>query len=342
MLLLCYFFLNFGPYLPTPSLPQFREQKLDIEETLAEAKKDVEQIKKEVDTSIKKVKMYESQLKAARNDSEKLQQEKQKELNQLWVTVPMYLKNINKKLIQVPLKSMLSEPELRSELPKPKTLNECLVLPTNTIQKLNKRIDELQEEKKREERLQGASRQTRIQLARQKAEKELECKELENHANQLMELRFGRVLDLDALESANGVSSRGIDELQNRIKNVEKAISKDHKILTKKIADQQERLTTVTQENTEYLKQLDELNLIQNKLVMGLEEREQGEIKPAVQLSKPDDYMTGAGDIRMLKEQSNETEQLEKLIAMQTNKKNSLIAEIEQLSRKGGSVAPPK
>merc|ERR1712157_410748 len=101
--------------------------------------------------------------------------------------------------------------------PKPKALNECLVLPLNTITKLNARIDELQEEKRIQEKLQGASRQTRIQLARQKAEKKQECKELENYAKQLMELRFGRILDLDALEANNFVSSRGIDELQNRL-----------------------------------------------------------------------------------------------------------------------------
>lgn len=321
---------------------EFREQKLDIEENLAEAKKENEQIKKEVDTIGKKVKSFEGQLKAAKTDSEKLQQEKQKELNRLWRAIPMLYKNINHKLIQTPVKSRANDPSLRQELPKPKILNECLVLPTNTIQNLNNRIEELQEEKKVQEKLQAASRQTRIQLARQKVEKEEECKELQLKANQMMELRFGRVLDLDALEAAGTVSSRGIDELNNRIKNVEKQISVEHKLFTREIAEATDNLTAVTQQNTEMLKQLDDLEKIQAKLITGLQEREAGEIKQGHQLRNPDEYMTGDGDLKMNKEQSAETEQLEKLITMQTNKRNVLLAEIDQLSRKGGTVAPPK
>merc|ERR1712048_486273 len=135
---------------------------------------------------------------------------------------------------------------------------------------------------------------------------------------------------------------RGIDELQNRIKNVELAIAKEHKELNKEIAEQQEEMGQVTQNNTELLKKLDELNRIQSNFVRDLNIREQGEIKMGVQLREPEKYMTGSGDIAASKSEGQETEELEQMIAMQNNKKNLLIAEIEVLSRKGGSVAPPR
>merc|ERR1711912_23189 len=103
-----------------------------------------------------------------------------------------------------------------------------------------------------------------------------------------------------------------------------------------------EKLTSVTKENTALLRQLDELTEEQTRLNVELEERQQGDSKPKKQLRKPDDYMTATGDTQVGAEQREETKQLENLISIQTEKMNMLTAEIEQLSRKGGAVAPPK
>jgi hypothetical protein len=319
-----------------------RENKLDIEDEQAELKKQSDQVRKESDALAKKVKSFDNQLTLARKDSELLQQEKQKALNQLWITVPMFCKNINSKLIQVPIKSKAKEPEHRAEPPKPKMLNECLVLPVNTTEKLESRILELEEERKAQRSLQDADRQQRIALARQKGEMELRCKDLEEQAKQLMELRFGRVVDLEQLVQGNGITSKGIDEKLRSIKDIETAISKDHTEWNARLQSETEQVTVVTRDNTDLLKQLDELTEEQTKLNVELVERQQGDSKPKKQLKKPDDYMTATGDTQVGAEQKEETKQLENLIAIQTEKMNMLTAEIEQLSRKGGAVAPPK
>merc|ERR1719500_67526 len=258
---------------------EMRETRLDIEDELVEMKKQSDQVRKETDAFTKKVKSFDQQLQAAKKDSEILQQEKQKALNQLWITVPMFYKNINQKLIQTPVKTKAAKPEHRAELPKPKQLNECLVLPANTMERLKERIKELEEEQRAQQKLRDAARQQRVALARQKGEMEQRCKELEEQANQLMELRFGRVLDIDSLQQASGVSSRGIDELYKRIRDVEQKISQDHKLWNGKIAQQTQELTRVTQDNTKMLTQLDTLNEEQNRLAVELEHRQQGESK---------------------------------------------------------------
>merc|ERR1712038_1000148 len=102
------------------------EHKLDIEDEQTDLKKQIDQVRKESAALSKKVKSFENQLNLAKKDSELLQQEKQKALNQLWITVPMFCKNINEKLIQKPVKSKAKSPDHRSELPRPKMLNECL------------------------------------------------------------------------------------------------------------------------------------------------------------------------------------------------------------------------
>jgi len=321
---------------------EMRENRLDLEEELVEVKKQYDIMKKEADALVKKVKANENQLKQARSNSEQLQQDKQKELNQLWVTVPMFYKNITQKLIQVPIKSKAAEREQRSELPKPKKLNECLVLPANTIDRLNNRIRELEEEQQAQQKLQDAARQQRIALARQKGEMEQRCKELKEQAKQLMELRFGRVLDIESLQTTSLTNNRGIDELLSRIKQIEQQISDEYSLWNQKIATQTEQLTEITQHNTDLLRQLDELNAEQARLKAELEQRQQGESKPTKQFKHPEDYMTGSGDVRLSNEQKEETEQLESLIRAQTEKMNALTAEIEQLSRKGGTVPPPK
>merc|ERR1711881_833619 len=129
--------------------------------------------------------------------------------------------------------------------------------------------------------------------------------------------------------------------LYKRIREIEAKISQDHREWNEKIAHQTDQLTNVTQSNTELLRQLDQLYEEQNRLADELEHRQQGESKPNRQLKHPDDYMTGSGDVRLGLEQQDETKQLDQLIRVQTEKVNALTAEIEQLSRKGGAVAPP-
>merc|ERR1712159_989736 len=212
----------------------------------------------------------------------------------------------------------------------------------NTIEKLTRRIGELEEERKAQRSLQDADRQQRIALARQKGEMELRCKDLEEQAKQLMELRFGRVVDLEQLVQGNGISSKGIEEKLRRIKETESSISRDYKEWNERIQMETEKVTEVTKDNTDLLRQLDELTEEQTRLNVELEERQQGDSKPKKQLKRPDDYMTATGDTQIGAEQREETKQLENLIAIQTEKMNMLTAEIEQLSRKGGAVAPPK
>lgn len=172
---------------------------------------------------------------------------------------------------------------------------------------------------------------------------EQRCKFLDEQAKQLMELRFGRVLDIHALQEQTSVlSSRGIDELLKRIRDVEAQIAIDHRDWNEKIARQKERLTAITKENTEYLRQLDDLNAEQQRLELELDTRQAGETKEGLQRKHPQEYLTGGGDIRQREEEKKETLNLKNLISQQTEKIHQLSSEIEILSRKGGSIPPPQ
>ena len=116
---------------------ELREQRLDLEEMVAEEKRLLEVQRKELDSQKKKAKSVDSQVKNARADLQAFQLKKQQKLNELDQVVVLYLHQL-----------MHYQP-----LGKPPTsIAPCLVFSASALEKLDERIGALALEKQQEKK----------------------------------------------------------------------------------------------------------------------------------------------------------------------------------------------
>lgn len=116
---------------------QFRERRLDLEENIAEEKRNLELLKKEQDALNKRAKIIESSLKQAQQELENFQKEKQKKINNLDIVVMLRLNQIQ----------FLENGKL------PADLSKALAFDSHDLDRLKNRIKELQNEKHTEKKL---------------------------------------------------------------------------------------------------------------------------------------------------------------------------------------------
>uniref|UniRef100_A0A4W3IB69 Cilia- and flagella-associated protein 44 n=1 Tax=Callorhinchus milii TaxID=7868 RepID=A0A4W3IB69_CALMI len=271
---------------------QLREVRLDIEELLAEEKKVTDQMKKEYDSIAKKIKVIEGTLQAAEADLELLQREKQQKLNELHVVVPLKLHQM--------------EYIVNGEIPN--DLVQALVFTNEALLSLQQRIRELQQEKAEQRELYKQARQKHVQLIRDRKDMEAKIAKLEETCYQEMILKFGRVVDLEALQTLS--VNKILEELRDKVQTYETEFFKDLKRResTCKL-DQMNALVTRKKEIEGHL-DVQQRNLgaqFQEKQTADLEERQ-----------------------RMIQ-----------LVDLQAQEIEALKDEISLLSRKGGHILPP-
>uniref|UniRef100_A0A3P9K0M3 Uncharacterized protein n=1 Tax=Oryzias latipes TaxID=8090 RepID=A0A3P9K0M3_ORYLA len=170
---------------------QLRERRWDLEEMLVEAGKSADALKKESDALITKVKVLKSSQQRIEEEVELINKEKLQKMKQVEVVVPFRLHQIQ----------FLSNGSVPSDL------SEALVLDKSEMDRLRRRVQQLQVEKEAEDgRLLQAQRQ-RSRLIRENKEMTLE-----KQCNELMMLKYGRLLDVEALLSMSG--QKKLDKLK--------------------------------------------------------------------------------------------------------------------------------
>ncbi|XP_048458506.1 cilia- and flagella-associated protein 44-like, partial [Rhincodon typus] len=286
---------------------QLREKRLDIEESLAEEKKTVELVKKEYDMIAKKVKIIEGTVKSAKKDLEVLQREKQQKLNELYVVVPL-------KLHQV-------EYIVNGDMPNDLVLG--LVFTNPALNLLQKRIKELQVEKDEQRELFKQARQKHVQLLRDKAEMEAEIAELEEKCYQEMIRKFGRVVDLEALQTLS--VNMTLEELKEKINVNDIQFQRRNRQKDEKIAELQAELTDFTRQYTCRLDQMNTLTLEKRRIETQLNNQQK---KMGVEIQKQKATLEERRDLMQIVEQ-------------QAKEINKLKDEIGTLIRKGGHILPP-
>ncbi|XP_078415672.1 cilia- and flagella-associated protein 44 [Cetorhinus maximus] len=284
-----------------------REKRLDIEEALAEEKKSVELLKKEYDMIAKKVKLIEGTVKSAKKDLEALQREKQQKLNELYVVVPL-------KLHQV-------EYIVNGDMPNDLVLG--LVFTNPALMLLQKRIKELQVEKDEQRELFKHARQKHVQLLRDKAGMEAEITELEETCYQEMIRKFGRVVDLEALQTLS--VNMTLEELKEKIDVNNLRFKRKIKQKDDKIVELQAELTDFTRQYTCRLDQMNTMTLEKRKIETQLNSQQK---KMGVELQKQ-------------KAKLEEKQDLIQLVERQAKEVNKLKDEISLLTRKGGHILLP-
>ncbi|XP_022090775.1 cilia- and flagella-associated protein 44-like isoform X2 [Acanthaster planci] len=285
-----------------------REKRLDIEELLAEEKKIAEGLKKEVDALTKKQKVIDSGLKTAEADLEAFQLEKQQKLNELDVVVTLRLHQV----------------EYMVNGAVPQDLSQVLVFNNASMARLQHRIQELKEEKTAQRRHYKEHRQQHVQLIKDRKLMESRITELEEKCNEMMRQKFGRIIDLEKLETV-GVN-RTVEELKEKLRLNELANANELQKWDSKIEAKKARITELIEENTLRLQQLTMLVGENKNLEKALDAR-QTNLGGEFQGSRKADL--------------EERGRLIQLVQLQAQEIEALKEEISLLSRKGGHILPP-
>ncbi|XP_045142087.1 cilia- and flagella-associated protein 44 [Echinops telfairi] len=285
-----------------------REKRLDIEEALVEERKLIDNLKKEYDTLSKKVKTVANNLHAAEEALEAYQREKQQRLNELLVVFPL-------KLHQV-------EYMMFGEIPN--DLSGTLVFSNRSLGLLQERILQLHHENVQQQKLNRECRERRKLLIREKREMAKTIQKMEETVCQLMIRKFGRVIDLEALQTLSVNTT--LEEL--KIKKLRKELSnaKEMKMWEEKIAQLRWELMMKTKEHTKKLHQMNDLCIEKQKLDSRLNmlQNQQGN---AFQGPRKADIVA--------------KEKVTELIQVQAERILALKEEITVLRKKGGLVLPP-
>ncbi|XP_038202030.1 cilia- and flagella-associated protein 44 [Arvicola amphibius] len=287
---------------------QLREKRLDIEEALVEEKKIVDNLKKEYDTYSKKVKVVATNLNAAEEALEAYQREKQQRLNELLVVIPLKLHQI--------------EYVVFGEVPT--DLSGTLVFSNHSLGRLQERIIQLQEENAKQQKLNRECRERRKMLIREKREMAKTIHKMEETVRDLMISKFGRVIDLEALQTLSVNTT--LEELKIKKLRKELANAKELRMWEEKIAQLRWELMMKTKEHTRKLHQMNDLCIEKKKLDSRLNtlQNQQGN---AFQGPRKADTVA--------------RQKITELVQTQAEKILALKEEIALLRKKGGLILPP-
>ncbi|KAM3837851.1 cilia- and flagella-associated protein 44 [Vipera latastei] len=286
---------------------QLREKRLDIEEALVEEKKAIENARKEYEALTKKVKVVATSLDAAEWELEAFQREKQQRLNELHVVVPLKLHQVE----------YISNGEIPSDL------SQSLVFTNLSLVTLQQRIMTLQEEKLEQRSLYKKAREQHKQLIRDRREIAHKIEQLEEKCNQLMMMKFGRIVDLEALQTLS--VNTNLEELRMKVMEKERVQAMALKKWEDKILEMRQQQMTVTKENTAKLKEMNAFCIEKMKLEAKLDGLQNN---------------LGAEFQGPRRADIEEREKLIALVQLQAQEVEVLKEEITLLSRKDGRIFP--
>ncbi|XP_029614593.1 cilia- and flagella-associated protein 44 isoform X1 [Salmo trutta] len=287
---------------------QLRERRLDLEELLVEERKTADNLRKECDSLVKKEKVVHGSLKAAEGDLELFNREKQQKLNELDVVVPLRLHQI----------------EFVSNGVVPCSLAPALVLNTVALGGLQERIKELQVEKSEQRDLYRQARQQHVQLIHDRKDMEAKIQSLEARCEQLMLMKFGKLVDLEALQTLSG--NRNLEEMRQESRVRLAAYTQELRQWEVKVTEARHAVTEVTRHHTERLLSMNSL----------LSQKKEMEDKLNTRQSKMGTQFQGRRHA-----EEDERRRLYQLVQSQAQEANALRQEINILSRKGGHILPP-
>ncbi|XP_031440333.1 cilia- and flagella-associated protein 44 [Clupea harengus] len=287
---------------------QLRERRLDLEDLLAEEKKLADGLKKDCDALAKKAKIVRSTQKAAESDLELFNREKQQKLNELDVVVPLRLHQI----------------EFMVNGTVPRSLGSALVLNTTALIRVQGRIRELQQEKSQQRELYRQARQQHVTLQHEHKDVEANIQELESRCEHLMLIKFGKLVDLEALQTLSG--NRSLEEMRQESRIREVDYIQELKAWEAKLCKAREVLIEATRQHTNRLRCMNSLLCERKELEDKLNSRQK---KMGAQ------FQSGRrADVESLR-------RLQEQVESQAQEAALMRAEISMLSRKGGQILPP-
>uniref|UniRef100_A0A1I8JLC0 Cilia- and flagella-associated protein 44 n=1 Tax=Macrostomum lignano TaxID=282301 RepID=A0A1I8JLC0_9PLAT len=285
-----------------------REKRLDLEEELAEERKTMEALRKELEGLQKKARAVETALAQAEKELEAFQLEKQSKLNELETVVVLRLHQI-----------------LHHENGHlPQDISNCLVFERSALLQLKRRISELQEEKHQQNKEQKDAKRKNIQLNKDRRLYQAHIDDMMVKCDKMMVDKFGKVEDMEKLEQI--VVNPKIEELTVKMFEQQEKMLDEMNQWDDKIREAKDQLISQTRDNTKKLSQMLMLYTDQFELEEQIESR---------QKNLGSEYQ-GAREADI-----EEIEKLMQLVQIQAQELNALKEEIGMLSRKGGHILPP-
>ncbi|NXG14111.1 CFA44 protein, partial [Grallaria varia] len=213
---------------------QLRQQRLDIEEAFAEEKKVAADLRREYNALAEEAKEVETSLNMTKRDLEILQWEKLQRLNELYVPVPLKIHQVQ----------CLVDGKIPSDF------FQALVFTSQSLKYLQESIADLQNEKIMHREAQEKYKQ----LLQEKKQMELESQRLEEKCNHLMIEKFGRLIDLGAVQGY----SVNVPMEDMKVKTMQKEYERflELRKWEERILELQQQLVKVREENSSKLLQL--------------------------------------------------------------------------------------
>jgi WD40 repeat protein len=296
---------------------ELREKRLEQEELYAEFQKSVEGLKKENDALIRKEKVIDKALKDTEADIQAFQTDKQGKLNQLLVVVTLQMRQVQH-LERPAGEGEGGDSEGGGPLPVlPADTSESLVFASSELARLRRRISELAQEKLEARQVLRALRAENGVLQRQQGGKSEKLRELEARAYDVQMLKFGQVINLEAIESVS--VNKGAEELKDRVQLLEAQQQRQLKQLQAKLRQAKLELKAATEASTASLNSVASLFQRQQKLESDLNSKTP---------------MAGREEAS----EKRERQHLVQLVKIQAKEVEALKLEIKMLRRKGGHV----
>lgn len=290
---------------------ELREKRLEQEEFYAEFQKGVEVLKKDNDNLIKKEKVIDKALRDTEGDIQAFQTDNQRKLNELHVVVMLQMRQVQH-LVAVEGREAPAE-----QLPTDTTAS--LVFASSELKKLKLRIQELQVEKAELRRKQKALRSEHVVLSKDQAVKRELLNDLEARAYDVQMLKFGQVINLEAIE--NAAVNKGAEELKERVRQLEAQQDRALQVWQNKLRQAKLEMKNATEASTNCLNSVANLFQKQHSLEAALNSRSNATVATSEESAEP-----------------RERHRLVQLVKIQAKEVEALKLEIKMLRRKGGHV----
>ena len=287
-----------------------REQRLDEEDFNAEVQKDIASLRTEKDNHAKKSKTVDAAMAQIDKEIAQFQKEKQLRLNEIDVLVTLKTHQITYLLV-----------DSKNNVGLPATYEDGLLFSISKLDSLHDRIRELEDQKVVLRAGLKDLKKTHVQLLRDSRTISERIAELEGRAVEVQMLKFGGVIDLEAVDEVE--ERKGADDLIAALKQQEASQQRQLSEIEKRVEESRAGLAATTKLNTQLLKRVADLSASEILLERSLS-NSSGSLFVDPEAKK--------------REQIKARDELVGVINIQANDIEAMKREILSLRRKGGRV----
>jgi chromosome segregation ATPase len=213
--------------------------------------KSIDSLKREVHIAQKKQQNVQTQLNSVKYEVEEFQKEKQGKLNSINISVLLRAEQV-KHLVDMEV------------LPTYADLSKGLIFHNESLCKLESRIDEVEEEKKRLNQENLQLKKQHSQLEKDRREKETRIANLEQKAHEVQLSKFGQEIDLEKVDRMG--TSEEVEKLEWRLRKQREEQDDELKRWDDAIEEAQQELDRLTRENTRKVETIIDHSSEQQKL----------------------------------------------------------------------------